>query len=260
MPTRPSDLRHIPAVHYANAASGLSLAFNSPDGKEETVNLTPAIYANSIGMLVESMAGKAGALHGIFQDSTPFQFHEGQHQRAIDYFGEQLQKAGFNYYGNEPLYSGVSGVEMRANIFIGVVYYQRLRHMVSDKFQVRSTGPMDQVTRQPIKGRKRGGGIRFGEMERDSLLAHGAAFLLQDRLLNCSDKHTAWVCASCGSLLSPTATRHTRYTSDIKDSDIKCRNPDCEGSRCLLVQLPYVFRYLANELLAMNMRLFLDVK
>ena len=96
--------------------------------------------------------------------------------------------AGYNYYGNERLYSGIDGREFEADIFMGVVYYQRLRHMVSDKFQVRTTGPIDVLTHQPIKGRKRAGGIRFGEMERDSLLAHGSSFLLQDRLLNCSDR------------------------------------------------------------------------
>lgn len=83
------------------------------------------------------------------------------------YFGEQLLKAGYNYLGNEPMYSGTSGVEFQADIFIGIVYYQRLRHMVSDKYQVRSTGPINQLTHQPIKGRKKGGGIRIGEMERD---------------------------------------------------------------------------------------------
>lgn len=70
---------------------------------------------------------------------------------AIDYFGEQLLAAGYNYYGNEPMYSGITGQEFAADIYIGVVYYQRLRHMVLDKFQVRTTGPVDPVTRQPVK-------------------------------------------------------------------------------------------------------------
>ncbi|KAF2300843.1 hypothetical protein GH714_017757 [Hevea brasiliensis] len=100
------------------------------------------------------------------------------------------------------LYSGVYGTELTCEIFIGPVYYQRLRHMVSDKFQVRSTGTVDQITRQPIKGRKRGGGIRFGEMERDAMLAHGAAYLLHDRLHTCSDYHIADVCSLCGSILT----------------------------------------------------------
>ena len=81
---------------------------------------------------------------------------------------------------------------IQADIFFGIIHYQRLRHMVSDKFQVRSVGTVDQVTRQPIKGRRRGGGVRFGEMERDSLLSHGTMFLLQDRLFHGSDK-TRWV-------------------------------------------------------------------
>lgn len=138
----------------------------------------------------------------------------------MDYFGQQLLAAGYNYYGNEPMYSGITGEEFAADIYLGVVYYQRLRHMVLDKFQVRTTGPVDPVTRQPVKvvisarsvgfliltacfqGRKRAGGIRFGEMERDALIAHGTSFLLQDRLMNCSDYSTAWVCRTCGSLIS----------------------------------------------------------
>ncbi|KAI0711055.1 beta and beta-prime subunits of DNA dependent RNA-polymerase [Cerioporus squamosus] len=174
----------------------------SESGMQPDVIINPHAFPSrmTIGMLVESMAGKAGAMHGLAQDATPFQFTE--EDTAIEYFGEQLLAAGYNYYGNEPMYSGITGQEFAADIYIGVVYYQRLRHMVLDKFQVRTTGPVDPVTRQPVKGRKRAGGIRFGEMERDALIAHGTAFLLQDRLMNCSDYSTAWVCRTCGSLIS----------------------------------------------------------
>ncbi|KAI0784863.1 hypothetical protein C8Q75DRAFT_809751 [Abortiporus biennis] len=174
----------------------------SESGMQPDVIINPHAFPSrmTIGMLVESMAGKAGAMHGLAQDATPFQFTE--EDTAVDYFGEQLVAAGYNYYGNEPMYSGITGQEFAADIYIGVVYYQRLRHMVLDKFQVRTTGPVDPVTRQPVKGRKRAGGIRFGEMERDALIAHGTSFLLQDRLMNCSDYSTAWVCRTCGSLIS----------------------------------------------------------
>ena len=92
---------------------------------------------------------------------------------------------------------------MTADIFFGVIHYQRLRHMVSDKFQVRSTGPIDALTQQPVKGRRRGGGVRFGEMERDSLLSHGTSYLLQDRILHGSDKTRVYLCRKCGNILSP---------------------------------------------------------
>jgi len=159
----------------------------SESGMSPDVIINPHAFPSrmTIGMLIESMAGKSGALHGICQDATPFKFSE-QHT-ALDFFGEQLKKAGYNYYGNEPMYSGVTGLPLRADIYIGLVYYQRLRHMVSDKFQVRTTGPVHNLTQQPVKGRKRAGGIRLGEMERDSLLGHGTSFLLHDRLMNCSD-------------------------------------------------------------------------
>lgn len=154
----------------------------------------------TIGMFVESLAGKAGAMHGLAQDATPFCFNESD--TPSEYFGNQLLAAGYNYHGNEPMYSGITGKEFAADIYIGLVYYQRLRHMVGDKWQVRTEGPVDSLTHQPIKGRKRGGGVRFGEMERDALLAHGTSFLLQDRLMNCSDWSTAWVCRQCGSMIS----------------------------------------------------------
>ena len=205
----------------------------------------------TIGMLIESMAGKSGALHGIPQSSTPFAFDEAQ--TPVDYFGEQLVKAGYNYHGNETMYSGITGEPFPADIFIGVVYYQRLRHMVSDKYQVRSQGPINSLTRQPVKGRKAGGGIRLGEMERDSLLAHGTSFILNDRLQRCSDRHVAHVCRTCGSMLSTSA----KITPN--GMIVSCKF--CESSLGIeAVTLPYVFRYLTNELAAMNIRVTLDVK
>jgi len=137
---------------------------------------------------------------------------------------------------------------MHGDIYIGLVYYQRLRHMISDKYQVRATGPIDQLTKQPIKGRKRGGGIRFGEMERDSLIAHGAPFMMQDRLMNCSDASARMVCKNCGSILSVKCHKTGNICLVCKDkSDVK------------LILLPFVFTYMTNELAAMGIRLTLKI-
>ena len=124
-------------------------------GMQPDVIINPHAFPSrmTIGMFVESLAGKAGALHGLAQDATPFRFSDTD--RPVDYFGEQLKAAGYNYHGNEPMYSGITGEEFHADIYIGVVYYQRLRHMVNDKFQVRTTGPVDPLTRQPVKVSRR---------------------------------------------------------------------------------------------------------
>ncbi|GKZ01462.1 hypothetical protein MPSEU_001096800 [Mayamaea pseudoterrestris] len=263
----------------------LSILWPQEDMPFSESGITPDVIINphafpsrmTIGMLVESMAGKSGALHGLYQDATPFSFHESGDKNSVDYFGEQLQAAGYNYYGSEALYSGVSGCVMNADLYIGVVFYQRLRHMVSDKYQVRATGPVNELTRQPIKGRKKGGGIRLGEMERDSLLSHGAAFLLQDRLLNCSDRHVAYVCSRCGDMLMTLTQRSTVQTTGQSASDVMnkpklrlfCRNPECvkitdsdEGNDEAVepVVLPYVYRYLVNELAAMNIKMKMTVQ
>ena len=176
----------------------------SESGIQPDVIINPHAFPSrmTIGMFVESLAGKSGSLHGLAQDCTPFSFHDTPGETAGDYFGDQLRAAGYNFFGNEPMYSGITGKEFAADIYLGVVFYQRLRHMVSDKFQVRSTGPVNRLTGQPIKGRSRGGGIRVGEMERDSLIAHGCAYLLQDRLMDCSDKTRAWICRDCGLFVS----------------------------------------------------------
>eukprot|EP00920_Eleutheroschizon_duboscqi_P009167 GHVT01020968.1.p1 GENE.GHVT01020968.1~~GHVT01020968.1.p1 ORF type:complete len:231 (+),score=44.11 GHVT01020968.1:405-1097(+) len=189
----------------------------------------------TIGMLIESMAAKGAAVHGSFQDATPFRKFPKQEasgnawidqgglhgwtkrqeggetppgssaiggsaapaapfqseDASVDYFGKALLRGGYSYYGTELLYSGIFGSPLSVHIFTGCIYYQRLRHMVSDKAQVRATGPIDALTHQPVKGRKRHGGIRFGEMERDALLAHGTSALLQDRLMHVSSSRPA---------------------------------------------------------------------
>uniref|UniRef100_A0A2K6F4Z3 DNA-directed RNA polymerase subunit beta n=1 Tax=Propithecus coquereli TaxID=379532 RepID=A0A2K6F4Z3_PROCO len=209
----------------------------------------------TIGMLIESMAGKSAALHGLCHDATPFTFSE---DSALEYFGEMLKAAGYNFYGTERMYSGISGLELEADIFIGVVYYQRLRHMVSDKFQVRTTGARDKVTNQPIGGRNVQGGIRFGEMERDALLAHGTSFLLHDRLFNCSDRSVAHVCVKCGSLLSPLLEKPPPSWSAMRNRKYNCTL--CNRSDTIdTVSVPYVFRYFVAELAAMNIKVKLDV-
>ncbi|PVI07525.1 putative DNA-directed RNA polymerase I subunit beta [Periconia macrospinosa] len=249
----------------------------SESGIQPDVIINPHAFPSrmTIGMFIESMAGKAGALHGLAIDSTPFKFDE-QSQTAVDFFGEQLKKAGYNYYGNEPLYSGITGTELSCDIFIGVVYYQRLRHMVNDKYQVRTTGPINSLTGQPIKGRKRGGGIRVGEMERDALLAHGTAFLLQDRLFNCSDYTKTTLCRSCGSFLSTTPTVNEFTRKKRGGLTVRCRRcakladntapksdvwTDGQGIRryggddIAVVAVPGVLKYLDTELAGMGIRL-----
>lgn len=216
----------------------------SDSGLVPDVLINPHAFPSrmTIGMLLESMAGKSGALLGLDQDGSPFEFGEGD--RAVDHFGKQLLRAGYNYYGSETMYSGILGTELQVDIFQGVVFYQRLRHMVGDKFQVRATGKINQLTHQPIGGRKRGGGIRVGEMERDSMLAHGAAFMLNDRLMVNSDASVCHCCSSCGSLLSVSMSR----------AHGAARCVACESSVIVTVAVPYVFRYLVTELGAFGIR------
>eukprot|EP00300_Choanocystis_sp_HF-7_P004741 c13684_g1_i2.p1 GENE.c13684_g1_i2~~c13684_g1_i2.p1 ORF type:complete len:1168 (+),score=258.71 c13684_g1_i2:402-3506(+) len=203
----------------------------------------------TIGMLIESICAKGAALHGVFHDSTPFQFTENDHTTAVDFFGAQLAKTGYNYYGTELMYSGTSGEPLECHIFTGIVYYQRLRHMVSDKFQVRATGPVNSLTHQPVKGRKAHGGIRLGEMERDALIAHGAAFITHDRLFTCSDADTAAVCTKCGSVLSVVSDRMGRREHEKAGwMCVRCK------AACGVVKMPYVMKLLIHELAGMNIQ------
>jgi DNA-directed RNA polymerase I subunit RPA2 len=221
--------------------------------------MTPDIIFNphgypsrmTIGMMIESMAGKTGASLGMAHDATPFTFTE--EHTASDYYGRLLESLGYNYYGTERMFSGVDGRMLKADIFIGSLYYIRLRHMVGDKYQVRAEGAVDQITHQPVKGRKRAGGMRFGEMERDSLLSHGSSFLIQDRLFNCSDKSVANVCMKCSSLISPMLVRTLADDEMGQPGRVVCRTCD-SGEDIRQVYLPHVLKYLVSELTSVNIR------
>ncbi|CAN0025055.1 unnamed protein product [Phaeothamnion confervicola] len=132
--------------------------------------------------------------------------------------------------------------------------------------QVRATGPVNPLTRQPVKGRKKKGGVRFGEMERDALLSHGAAFLLHDRLMNCSDRHVAHVCARCGGLLTTASRRAPQEAAGQSGPAAAAaarRHIWCSACKSSAdvhaVALPYVFRYLVNELAGMNIKVSLTL-
>jgi len=189
----------------------------------------------TIGQFVETIAGKVAAMRGEQVDGTPFSNEDPNSLR------EALLNLGFQYSGREVLYNGISGEKLAADVFVGVVYYQKLHHMVSDKMHARARGQVQMLTRQPTEGRARGGGLRFGEMERDCLIGHGASALLRDRLLEESDKYIAIVCENCGLLAY----------HDIKQNKYVCRI--C-GEKGVIspVAMSYAFKLLIQELMALG--------
>ncbi|SOV80276.1 DNA-directed RNA polymerase I subunit RPA2, putative [Plasmodium reichenowi] len=185
------------------------------------------------------------------------------YDEKIDYFAKLLLNKGYDYYGTELLYSGIYGVPLQAHIFIGVIYYQRLRHMAYDKAQVRRTGPVCNLTHQPLKGKRKHGGIRVGEMERDGIISHGCSFVINERFLMSSDGHECFVCPKCGLILSPIMQFNT--TGKImkgrsiggKSKMAVCKS--CDVS-CKIIFIPYVIRYLLNELICLNVTIRLNMK
>jgi DNA-directed RNA polymerase II subunit RPB2 len=194
--------------------------------------------------LIECLLGKLSTMTGEEGDATPF----------TDVSAEEIQKAlhkfGYQRYGNEVMYSGHTGVPLKAKIFMGPTYYQRLKHMVDDKIHSRSRGPVTMLTRQPMEGRARDGGLRMGEMERDCLISHGTANFLRDRLFVNSDAYRVHVCDSCGYFC----------TANLKNQTFECRHPACKTSTPTFSQIhiPYACKLLFQELMSMSIapRLF----
>jgi len=189
----------------------------------------------TIAQLKETILGKTLIELGLFGDGTSFG------ELDVKTICKKLQEVGYESNGNEIMYDALTGEQMECTVFMGPVFYQRLKHMVADKQHSRSIGPMVNLTRQPAEGRSRDGGLRFGEMERDAMIANGAARFTRGRLYDASDKYQVHVCKKCGLIASYNDQMHIHH----------CRTCD-NRTDFAYVEIPYACKLLFQELITMN--------
>lgn len=210
----------------------------SKDGITPDVIVNPHAIPSrmTVGQLIECIMGKAASFVGAQGDATPF------NGCGVEDVADILASYGMERYGNEILYNGRTGEMIHTEIFIGPTFYQRLKHMVSDKVHSRgSNGPVVMLTRQPAEGRARNGGLRFGEMERDAIVAHGAGSFLKERMLDVSDNYRVFTCKKCGLFCVVNPERNIW----------KCNN--CRNQTDIVqARIPYSMKLLIQELMTMG--------
>ena len=189
----------------------------------------------TIGQLKETLLGKVLLDLGLFGDGTSFG------SMGVEEIRAQLTKLGYESTGNEVLTNGMTGEQIETSIFVGPVFYQRLKHMVRDKEHSRGSGPMVTLTHQPAEGRSREGGLRFGEMERDCMVSHGASRFTKERVYDVSDKYQVHVCKECGMIAAHNDEAGIHH----------CRACDNRSSFSR-VEIPYACKLLFQELTTMS--------
>ena len=199
----------------------------------------------TIGQLKETLLGKVLLELGMFGDGTSFG------NLDVKTISQELMKLGYESYGNELMYNGLTGEQLETNIYIGPVFYQRLKHMVNDKQHSRSIGPMVNLTRQPAEGRSRDGGFRIGEMERDVMLAHGMTRFCRERLYDVSDKYSVNVCKKCGMIAAFNDGNKNRMYATADFTVHLCKTCD-NKTDFARVEVPYAYKLMAQELQTIN--------
>jgi DNA-directed RNA polymerase II subunit RPB2 len=215
----------------------------------------------TIGQLVECIIGKASAHYGAFSDCTAF-VNKGS---KIEIYGQILAKAGFHSQGNEVLYNGMTGEQVESSIFIGPTYYMRLKHMVKDKVNYRARGPNTALTHQPVSGRANDGGLRIGEMERDSVIGHGISNFLQESMMERGDKYQIAVCNQSGMIaiynqekdlfMSPAIDGPFKFTTAPDGNSLYLNDITRFGRSFSIVSIPYTLKLLMQELQTINMQM-----